>query len=424
MLAPVPGPARIYVGLAAPYLAQGIAYGFMGWVVLPALAAAGVPLSAQGIVLAAGGVPWVAKAVAGPLLDRWGGPARARRVDPRWVVVAASLVAASCAAAIGVALAAPAPAVALVAGLWLVHNAALAVQDGATDALVLDVVAPPRRGRAAALLLGAHHVGAEAIAALWLGALVASSGLARAAGVEAALLAGLGLAPLAVPWRSGPPPVRAGHGAVLATLRARSTWVVAAGAAALFAADQITSTASATFLVGHLRWSPDRIQTTLAPLALLSAVAGYALAYLRTDRAGHRRAALWGGALLGLAWAGFAAAEPWWGRPGAVEGLVVVQGVATAVFFTGVHASLMDATRPSARATQFVVFMAALNLPRAYAPRLAAPLVAAAGFAGTFAACGVWQILAVAGFGLALRRSLRSPRQPSGPRNSMSPNDQ
>ncbi|RMG96587.1 MAG: hypothetical protein D6705_10870, partial [Deltaproteobacteria bacterium] len=186
------GDVRIVAGLAAPYLAQGLAYGFMGWVVVPTLAARGVPLADQAWVLAAGGLPWVAKAAFGPWLDRHR-RGSGQRPDPRRSVALASVVAAGCAALLGTAAASDhGAAVAVLAVLWLVHNVALALQDAATDALVLDVVPPARRGRVAAALLGAHHVGAEAIAGMLLGAAVGAAGLGTGAWIEAALVLLLG----------------------------------------------------------------------------------------------------------------------------------------------------------------------------------------------------------------------------------------
>ena len=48
-----------------------------------------------------------------------------------------------------------------------------------------------------------------------------------------------------------------------------------------------------------------------------------------------------------------------------VIAFVALQAVATAAFYVGLHAALMDATVPAVRATHFAVLMALLNLPRA-----------------------------------------------------------
>ncbi|MBC8073494.1 MAG: hypothetical protein IAG13_34555, partial [Deltaproteobacteria bacterium] len=154
--------------LGGLYLVQGLVYGFGGLVLLPQLAAAGAPLTHQAGVLALAGVPWVLKLAWAPLLDarigRWLGAGRI-------AAVAMATIAAGLLAIAGID--APTGAVLPIATAWLVINAALSLQDVATDALAFDLLRPAERGRGVSVMLAAHHLGAEALAGAWIGAVAA-----------------------------------------------------------------------------------------------------------------------------------------------------------------------------------------------------------------------------------------------------------
>ena len=384
------GAARRHAVLAAMYLAQGISYGFAGWILIPTLAAQGVSLSAQGGVLAAGGLPWVFKALWGILLDR----GRAKKWGrPRWVLVVAQMALALSFAVLA-AFDDVLREVTWLTYIWFGHNVALALQDVATDTLALDSLRPGERGRANALMLGSHHVGMEGVAAIGLGALVAAADLSIGLWVAAAIMSALALLPLTV--SSSRPAAEDQRPALgLRLWQALSQPTVRRAcllAAVILLADNVTAAASSEFLVVHLGWTVDEVQARLPVLVLVASVLAYGAAAVAIDRIGHGRAVVVGCVGLGAVWAGFALCRPLWHDVGVIQLMVALQVCFTALLMAGVHAFLMDRTDPVVRSTQFVVFMALLNLPRWGGPLVAPDLLDGLGYGGLFMACGIFQL--------------------------------
>ncbi len=378
-------PVRAAV-LGGMYLVQGLVHGFAGLVLLPALTSAKVELSVQTGILALGSAPWVFKLVLAPLIDRptgrWGAAT--------WATAATVLLAAVLAL---FALLPPGAKMLPFALGWLAVNALLALQDVAVDALAFDLLAPSERGRATAVMLGAHHLGAEGVAGSWIGRVAAASSLSSALGLMAVLTAALATLPAAMIGTARRARARTGLAeavrAVLADPLARRTLMFAA---IVFAADAATWAVSGQLLVDELGWQPDEIASRL-PLPLLAAsLAGYALALPVIDRLGHRRVTAIATITLGSLWIGFALAQPWWLSVDFILTFVVAQAVVTSLLYAGVHALLLDATHPELRATQLAVMTSVLNLPRAWAPLLAGALAGGIGLIAWFVICGAWQI--------------------------------
>jgi PAT family beta-lactamase induction signal transducer AmpG len=388
--------------LGGLYLVQGIVWGFAGLLLLPRLAAAGVSLEHQAGILALAGLPWVFKLAWGPVLDA----PRLRRVGAgrtaafATVIVAASLVAIS-------TLDPPAANVRALAIAWLVLNVALSLQDVATDALALDVVPASSRGLAVSVMLGGQHLGAEALAGAWVGAIVATRGLAAGLWVLAAIAL---LVAVVVGATTPGPPVARTVGLREAALRLarapRGAWMLAF-AGLVFAADVLTSAVSGQWFVA-LGWSPEDAVERVVTILLVGNIVGYACAAAVVDRLGHANVLRSSSAALGVLWIAFAATQQWWTDVAYVQAFVAAQTFITAWLYVATHAVLMDATEPEVRATQFAVLTACLNLPRVWAPPLAAWSVGALGFAGTFAACGAWQIAIAAASGVLLHRECSS----------------
>jgi PAT family beta-lactamase induction signal transducer AmpG len=401
---PVPSRARgpDVAVLGGLYLVQGIVWGFGGLLLLPRLAAAGVPLEQQAGIVALAGVPWVFKLAWGPVLDA----AWARRIGAGRIAALGSVLVAAALATMAT-LDPPRAHVGALAWTWLLLNVALSLQDVAADAFAFDRVPAAARGRAVAVMLAGHHLGAEALAGAWVGALVAARGLsaglavlAGAAALVAAVVAIVG-APRgeAMPRSSGS--VRE---AVQLLVLSPGGAVVIGFAALVFAADVVTAAVSGQWFL-ELGWTPEAVVERVVVVLLVGNLAGYASAAWLVDRIGHARVLLGSGLALGAVWIGFAACRGLWSHVGFVQGFIVVQAWITAWLYAATHAVLMDATGSRIRATQFAVLTACLNLPRLWAPALGASAVAALGFAGTFAACGVWQAaLAVVAASLGLGR--------------------
>jgi len=390
---PSTGRARRLGILGALYLAQGIVYGFGGFILVPSLAAAGVALEHQAGILALASLPWVLKLAWAPLLDRFGGLGSGRA---RWFAAAAMLGMAAVLAALASRQSLTAEPVTL-AWLWLLLNTALSLQDVATDALVLDHVPPDERGLTNGVLLGGHHLGAEGVGSLGLGLLVASRGLQTALWGQAAIMLALAGLPLLLPRRANDDrrdAAPAGLRAALARLVSSPRALAVAGLAAVaMSADVLTSTVSGQFWVQRLHWTVEDLTTVLAPTLLGCNLVAYAVATWLVDRLGHAKSAALGSAALGVLWVGFGLVPALWGSTAFLIAFVALQALATSAFYVGLHAALMDATTPAVRATHFAVLMALLNLPRAVVAPAAPALLGALDFAGLFVAAGAFQVL-------------------------------
>ncbi|MEM6994713.1 MAG: MFS transporter [Myxococcota bacterium] len=407
-------PATLAV-LGALYLSQGIVAGFGGFVLLPTLAAAEVPLHAQTGLLALASVPWVLKLLWGPVLDRFGARQGGRArviVSAAMLGVAATLWWMSRGLSAGVG---PALDIERVQWLWFLLSVSLSLQDVATDALALDRVAPRDRGLANGIMLGGHHVGMEGIGGVVLGATVVASGIGAALATMAAVFVVLSLSPALLPRvdagsrESSPRLSLSVLGRALVGTRAAR--VAAVLAVSMLVCDVATGAISGQFWVQRLGWSVERVTTELPPLLLGANVVGYLIASVAADRLGHARATGLGAVALGALFLGFGLLQPWWSDASFLRGFVVVQALATAMMFVGVHALLMGATTPAVRATHFAVLMALLNAPRVFVPPLAPGLLEALDYAGFFVACGIVQIgvgAAAAHFGREV-----SPRGPA-----------
>lgn len=379
-----------HVVLCGSYLVQGILFGFTAWVLLPVFTAVGVSLEARVGIIAAGGLPWVLKAALGPVLDRF-----RTRIDPRAVISGAQLGIAGCVAAMA-SLDDVVAHTTFVAGAWLAQNVLLAALDTSTDALAIDLLAPRERGRGNALMLGAREIGGSIVAGMGLMRVVETADLAAGLWVESGLLVGLALTPFLVgPVTTPDPPagdLQAVWTRLRGSLRARPQSVALAVAAVLLLGSQLTGSVGADLLVKRLGWTWTQIPERTTIPYLITTLAAYGGAAAVADRVGHRRLAAFGSAGMGLTWVAFAFAEPLWIHPQVVVAEVVVEAVFTAALFAGIHAYFMDLVDPSIRATQFVVFMALLNLPRVYGPPLAPPMLQAVDFMAFYALLGGLQI--------------------------------
>jgi MFS family permease len=372
--------------LGGLYLVQGLVFGVGGYVLLPQLAAAGVHLEYQGAIWALVSVPWVLKLAWAVPLD-----SKAARRIGAGRIAAVAMVTIAAAFLVVARLADPSSSLVALALAWLVANAALSLQDVATDALSFDLLAPQERGRAVAVMLAAHHVGADLLAGKWIGSVAASRGLGASCVLVAIVVLVLATLGLVVP--RGSSPVRNPIGAAIrGLLRDRtSAWALAI-CALVFAADAATSGVGSELLVNHLGWTQDEVSARVTTPNFTGYLAGYAIAVAFVDRFGHRAVARVSTVALAACWIGFALVEPMWANTDFMMGFIFVQGLVTAWLYTAMHTLILDVVHQDLRATQIAVLTSMLNLPRVWAPLVAAWAVPAMGFAGLFAACGVWQI--------------------------------
>ncbi len=390
--------------LAGLYTVQGAVFGFTTGVLVPALAARGVPLDQQAGILALASLPWVLKLPIAVALDKLR-PGAAKAAGVSMLLLALVFFAL---AGLGHGL----PRFSGLAVAWLGINLLLAAQDVSADALAIDTVSPEHRGRANAVMWGGHQLGGTLLGTVGLGLVLSASGM----GTTLACLAGFVL--LGGVWAVRSvvrAPVRAEREGLGDLLRSPSTWIIGGFASVFLIADVFTSALAGEFLIHRLDWPLPRITGVLPWANMVGQMLGYGIAVATVDRLGHGRAASLGSALLGGLWLLFAGAESAWGGPGFVYGFVVLQAAATALMYVGLYAWLMGRVDPRFRATHYAVFMSLLNAPRAWVPGLAAGGLAALGWPGVFAVAGAAQILlAAAAWALGGRGGYPSPCPDSG----------
>jgi hypothetical protein len=112
---------------------------------------------------------------------------------------------------------------------------------------------------------------------------------------------------------------------------------------------------------------------------------------------GPIRASMIAGAVLGSTWLAFSAAEGLWREPMMLPVFATTEGTSQAALLVGLHAvALMSVARSALPTTAFVLSMAALNLPRVLGPLVATQMLGELGWVGLFAACGLFQLVALA----------------------------
>lgn len=387
--------------LAGLYTVQGAVFGFTTGVLVPSLAARGVPLEEQAGVLALASLPWLLKLPIAVALDRIR-PGAAKTAGVAMLLLAAVLLGL---ATLGHGL----PRFAGLGVAWLGINVLLAAQDVSADALAIDTVQPEHRGRANGVMWCGHQVGGTLLGTVGLGAVLTATGM----GTTLAVLAGFVL--LGGLWAvrsSVSTPLRAHAQGLGDLLRTPSTWIVGGFASVFLVADVFTSALAGEFLVHRLAWPLPQVTGELPWVNMAGQLLGYGVAVAVVDRLGHARATALGSALLGGLWLLFSGTEPGWEYTGFVYGLVVLQAAATAIMYVGLYAWLMGWVDPRFRATHYAVFMSLLNAPRAWVPGLAAGGLATLGWPGVFAVAGAIQVLLGAiAWGLGRRRESGTPTE-------------
>lgn len=396
-----PIPWRVATVVGGAYLVQGLVAS-MGVLMLGALAQLGTPLEEQVGVLISGALPWVLKfglALGFDLGPRWSPRLRALALAVLNLGVALVFLRLAGLWTQASAGGSHAPAVAAIAPLWVGINALLATQDVLVDNLAVD--ADPARASRATLgaLMGlGHALGFGLLGPLLLVPSVVASGMATGLhrSVPMIVLVGLAIAGLTatLPLARAPEedPERPEAPARSSSPSAALVLVLAAGLTAfalVMTGPNLTQAVSAELLFNELRWDYARYSRILVPLGAVLGLLGAAGAGPLSARLGPRRAGALAAALLGLGWIAFLAARPLWLHTGTVVALAVVEGLLQPAVLVTLHALALGlAARTRLPTTTFIAAMAAINLPRVFAPMLAVGL-AERGWAALFIGAAV-----------------------------------
>lgn len=396
---------RLFV-LCALYLAQGIPFGFVTVTLAAYLAGRGATTGEVGNLTALVSLPWAFKWAWGPVIDRFSRSRMGRRRP--WILAAqASMVLGAIAL---IAVPELRHDLELLGWIVLAINVCASLQDVSVDALAVDLLPESERGTANGLMYGCSYLGVigggaglSTVLGLW--------GLRAALLVQVFALTAIMMVPLLLRERRGdallsletrPPVAASGQGSMLGLLRnlwrafSRRSPIVAVFLAVLIQLGAGAIPAIGTVLLMHrLGWSQADYGQMIGGLPLIFGLAGSVGGGFLADWLGHRRTVALSSILLGAAWIGFAAAEPWW----PIKSFIVAASCADQLLLGTLSASLftlfMDVSWPRVAATQFTAYMALLNLSRTFGAKLAGVVDTDFGTAGAYIAFGALQIAVV-----------------------------
>ncbi|MFH6786951.1 MULTISPECIES: MFS transporter [Methylobacterium] len=391
------------------YLYQGVVAGFALTALANHFAAAGSSTAEVGRHLAVVGLPWVLQPLLwGPVIDR----AASRRMGSRrfWLVLALACAQACLA---GLLVLGVSPSLTAVSVVLLLHSLAASLADTATDRMIAGSVPADALGRTSAATRAGFVTGSAAGAALfaWI---LGAWGFPAAAAALLGLTTPFALAAFVVREtpedrllplrRAGPAPLPGRGGMVETTAFARRLLASFRGrkAATLLALCFSVDAGLALFqvpfgvaLVQVHGWEAGALSRLQAMLALLGGTLGAAGIGAYVDRVGPGRALrvllLACAAAFGLA--GLMIAAGWEAATGPF--ILGLASVVPALLYVALLPAVLLASRAgSSTATQFQVYMAAMNLGDVAGSGFAgvvasvvAPGVVALGVAGLFVGC-------------------------------------
>ncbi|GJD66008.1 MFS transporter [Methylobacterium frigidaeris] len=380
------------------YLYQGLVAGFGLTALANHFAAAGASTAEVGRHLALVGLPWVLQPLLwGPVIDR-GAP---HRMGPRraWLVLALLGAQASLTGLLLLGAAASLTAISLVLSL---HSLAASLADTATDRLIAGTVPTDELGRISAATRAGVVIGSAAGSAVfaWI---LATHGFRAAAGALLGLTTPLALvallvreapgdALLSLHWRKPEPErpreVPAFPRRLLASFRRRDAALLLAMCFCIDLGLALFQVPFAVALVQVHGWDAEALSRLQALLGLLGGTLGAAGLGATVDRIGPGRALrlllLACAAAFGIAGALIAAGLE------AAAGPVILglASVVPALLYVALLPAVLLASRTGgASATQFQIYMAAMNLGDVTGAALAGPLTS--GLASTLVAFGV-----------------------------------
>lgn len=365
-----------FFAFTAFYFAQGIPIGLLN-VALPAwLAEKGYSPAEIGSFVAAIGLPWAFKLVAGPFMDRYQFPAMGFRRP--WVIGAqAGLLLAL--ATLGLVPGGEGLLLALMA-VGVVANSFAAAQDVAVDGLAIDVLPKSEYGRANALMMFGQVAGFGVFGGLS-GVLLARAGLTAAALVAAAAVFLIFLVSLLarerpgeklLPWTPGeasPRDVQPARslvsmfGDLIRALVLPMSLLLMAGTVMARVVAGMALVIYPVFAVNELGLESGTYSQAISVIYMIAAFAGLLIGPL-IDRFGAKRIAIismiWVAALWGL----FALTPSGWSSVSYILPIVLLVEIGMQAFMISIIAQHMNITWIKIAATQFAVYMAIANLGR------------------------------------------------------------
>ena len=379
----------LFAGL---YFAQGVPWGFFTVAIMLRLAGLGLGPAALGEIGSIAWLPWIAKPLLGPLVDRVSFGRFGRRRP--YILIAEAGMALSL---LALALADPTRDLLVFGVLLFAHNFFAAAQDVGTDALAIDILPAHERGRANGFMSAGKFAGV----------LVGGQGMllvARLAGWSAAYLVAaiLLLVPALLVFsarESEAPrePTRMFH-EVARLFSRRLVLAAALFAIVVDASDSFVFPLVYPLFTRQLHFTEQQIATLStvgSAVAALAAIAGGAL----SDRFGRRRTILLGCVAVAGFDVAFMLARGLWGSYLFQLGFTAASAVASGIVYASILALFMDLAHPRLAATHFQVSMALLSVRGVWGARLGGRLAERVSPATMF---GLGAVIELAPLGLLL----------------------
>jgi len=350
----------LFAGL---YFAQGVPWGFFTVAIMLRLAGLGLGPAALGEIGSIAWLPWIAKPLLGPLVDRVSFGRFGRRRP--YILIAEAGMALSL---LALAMADPTRNLFVFGVLLFAHNFFAAAQDVGTDALAIDILPANERGRANGFMSAGKFAGV----------LVGGQGMllvARLAGWSAAYLVATLL--LLVPAllvlfaresEARREPTRMFH-EVARLFSHRLVLAAALFAIVVDASDSFVFPLVFPLFTRQLHFTEQQIATLStvgSAVAALAAIAGGTL----SDRFGRRRTILLGCTAVAGFDVAFMLSRGLWPSYLFQLGFTAASAVASGIVYASILALFMDLAHPRLAATHFQVSMALLNVRGVWGGRL------------------------------------------------------
>lgn len=379
------------ITLCGLYVAQGVPWGFVTVTFAAWLAQPKHDLTVEqiGPIMAVATLPWSFKFLWGPLMDRFTIPSMGRRRP--WIIFAQSMAVLVLGSMLlfddlpsMVWTSAPgsSPAMEMIfklvpgplAGMILLANIFLSMQDVAVDALAVDLLKENERGVANGMMYGCSYLG-TAVGGAGLGWVVSKYGIQAGLMWQAILLAGIMLLPLL--FRERPSKIHAEHdshpdsptpqvspsvvGDLWKAFHLKSTLL---GAGIALGARIGIGVLTAVFVDYLLKngWTQQEYTSVMGGYALFLGLCGSVLGGFAADRIGAKPIIVVVSLLLGTLWIGCGV------YPLVVESkflmkcLLISQEFLLGVGSVSLFSLFMTISWPRVAATQFTTYMALMNL--------------------------------------------------------------
>ncbi len=381
--------------LCGLYVAQGIPWGFVTVTFAAWLAQPKHNLSTAqiGPMLAVATLPWSFKFLWGPLMDRFTIPSMGRRRP--WIIFAQSMAILVLASMLlfddlpgMVWTSAPdaSPAMKMIfhlipgplAGLILLANVFVSLQDVAVDALAVDLLKEDERGVANGLMYGCSYLG-TAIGGAGLGLVVSRYGIQAGLIGQAVLLSVIMLLPLLFRERPSTAHGEDGgqvdrpelavqdnmSGSVFGDLwksfRLKSTLLGAAIALGARIGIGVLTAVFVDYLLKH-GWTQEEYTSVMGGSALMLGLCGSVLGGFAADRIGAKQIIVVASLLLGGLWIGCGAWPPVVESKMLMKCLLNSQEFLLGMMSAALFSLFMTISWPRVAATQFTTYMALMNL--------------------------------------------------------------